>query len=248
MQSTIKHRDLTLTPLPAGTLVVACDSCGAVGAKPDDVLQIPAYYTGRFTARVALMEVLAFGARPVTVVDAISCEMEPTGQEILRGVRDELAAAGVDLDLLTGSTEENFPTKMTGLGITVVGWIPTGPDFCPSRAGDPVYCIGTPQVGGAVTLENNEAIASYADLTALRKLDGLRELVPTGSHGIRWEVENLAAYNGLRFLAEPELSLDLDQSTGPATCLVAVVDPDCQTAVEALPRAKKIGILCSLER
>ena len=243
MQRTIKHRDLTLTPLPAGTLVVACDSCGAVGSKPDDVLQIPAYYTGRFTARVALMEVLAFGAAPVAVVDTISCEMSPTGQEILRGIRDELTVAGIGSDLLTGSTEENFPTKMTALGVTVVGWTSTGPDFCPSHAGDLVYCIGTPQVGGAVTLEGNEAIASYGDLTALRALDGLRELVPTGSHGIRWEVENLAAYNGLRFLAEPGLPLDLDQSTGPATCLAAVVDPSCQAAVEALPRAIKIGVL-----
>ena len=243
MKPAIKHRDLTLTPLPSGTLVVACDSCGAVGDKREDILKIPAYYTGRFTTRVALMEVLAFGAQPVTVVDTVCCEMEPTGREILRGVRDELEAAGIGPEVLNGSTEENFPTTMTALGVTVVGWTPTGPSVPPARSGDLVYCIGSPQVGEAVTLDHNDAIASYADLAALRALDGLRELVPTGSHGIRWEAEQLAAYNGLRFRPQPGLILGLDQSTGPATCLVAVVDPACQQAVEALSRAVRIGYL-----
>ena len=241
----VKHRDLTLTALPCGTLVTACDSCGAVGEKPADVLSVPPYYAGRFTARVALMEVLAFGAQPVTVADTLACEMEPTGQEILRGVRDELAAAGVGPEVLTGSTEENFPTQMTALGITVAGWTPAPIGWTPSRSGDVVYCIGTPQVGAEVVLEDNRAIASYDDLNLLHALDGVREVIPTGSHGIRWEAEQLAAYNRLCFAADDAPGPDLDQSTGPATCVLAAADPACCAAIEAMPRAVRIGVLRS---
>ena len=243
---TAKHRDLSLTTLPQGTLVTACDSCGAVGEKPGDVLRVPARFTGRFTARVALMEVLAFGAEVVTAIDAVACEMEPTGREIIRGIRDELESAGVDPAVLTGSTEENFPTSMTALGMTVVGWKERQegrPLWEPSRPGDRVVCIGLPQVGAEVQLDHNTAMVSYADLRRFRTLPGLREIVPVGSHGICWEAEQLAAYNGLTFVPEPHPELDVHKSAGPATCAIAVLSPEAAAEALTLPRVRQAGYL-----
>lgn len=241
---TVKHRDLSLTALPQGTLVTACDSCGSIGEKPADTLQVSPYYVGRFTTRVPLMEVLAYGAQPVLVIDTLSCELEPTGRMVMHGVQDEMTAAGVAPALLTGSTEENFPTQMTALGVTVVGWMPGGGEWTAARPGDLVYCIGRPQVGAALELEHNTTIASYADLFALRALSGLRELVPTGSHGILWEAENLARYNQLRFIPSGDHGLDLEQSTGPATCLLAITAPEAAPQIESMERASFLGKLC----
>ena len=186
------------------------------------------------------MEVLAFGAQPVTVTNAVSCEMEPTGREIIRGVEDELRSASVDRVTLTGSTEENFPSQMTALGISVVGYLEGEGRWNPSRPGDLVYCVGRPKVGGEIDLANDQEIVSYEDLRALRQLEGLREVIPAGSKGVAYEAGGAAAYNGLRFVPVSS-AIDLDRSAGPATCAVAIVDPSQREAVERLPRAVLIG-------
>ena len=240
---TCKHRDLSLTPLPVGMLVTACDSCGGAGSKPADVLQIPPYYTGRFTARVALMEVLSSGAQPVVVVNAVACEMDPTGREIIRGVREELAAAGISADALTGSTEENFPTAMTALGLTVVGYLPNQPRWQAARPGDLVYCIGKPKVGGEVQLDGDPDLASYDQLRQTLKVSGVREVIPTGSKGIRYEASEAAAGSGLQFWALETPDLDLDHSTGPASCLVILASPEAAADLDRLPNCRQIGTL-----
>lgn len=221
---TIKHRDLTLTSIPGGTLVVACDSCAGAGEKAHDVLRVAPYYAGRFCARVPLMEVLAFGARVAAVNDALCCEMEPTGREILRGVGDELAAAGVEAAVLSGSTEENFPTTTTGLGVTVVGYVEGEARWTAGRPGDFVYCIGLPKMGAQVVLEGDPEIVCYQDIRALRDRAAVGELIPVGSKGIRWEAENAASCYGLHFVPREDCppAVDLEASAGPATCLLAV--------------------------
>jgi selenophosphate synthetase-related protein len=113
-----KIRDLTIVNISdKNAIVVACDSCGSIGMKKGDVLKIPPFYSGKFTARVGIMEVLCTGAEVVTIVDTVSNEMEPTGNEIIRGIKEELKAANINEVVLTGSTEENFPTISTALGV-----------------------------------------------------------------------------------------------------------------------------------
>ncbi|HHY18163.1 MAG TPA: alpha-ribazole-5-phosphate synthase, partial [Firmicutes bacterium] len=54
-----KYRDLTLVSLTEDcVLVIACDSAGGIGPKELDSVKVPGYVLGRFTARVALMELL----------------------------------------------------------------------------------------------------------------------------------------------------------------------------------------------
>jgi hypothetical protein len=55
----LKIRDLTLIKIDSEkTMVIACDSCGSIGMKKYDVLKVPPFFTGKFTTKVALMEVL----------------------------------------------------------------------------------------------------------------------------------------------------------------------------------------------
>ena len=244
---TIRYRDLSLTAIPSGgTLVTACDSCGSIGSKPDDLLQIPAYYSGRFTARVPILEVLSCGAEPIAVVNTVSCEMEPTGREIIRGVQDELRSAGIDPDTLTGSTEENFPSKMTALGITVVGYLSGEPNWQETCPGDLVYCIGKPKVGSEVGLDCDPDLASYDDLKRLKEISGVKEIIPTGSKGIRYEVDWAARKAHLRFHSEETCAINLEISTGPAACLVVIASPSTAPQLESMPRCSRIGVMISL--
>ncbi|MCK4884898.1 hypothetical protein KAS24_02395, partial [Candidatus Bathyarchaeota archaeon] len=103
-------------------IVVGCDSAGGIGPKPLDKIKVSGYTLGRFTARVALMEVLAVGAKPVCLTNTLSVEPDPTGSEILEGIISEVQVARLDRSLvIIGSMEKTVTVEQTGIGITVVG-------------------------------------------------------------------------------------------------------------------------------
>jgi hypothetical protein len=218
----MRHRDLTVLDLPGGDrLLIACDAAGGIGPKPMDAVPVAGYVLGRFTARVALAEVIAAGGKLLAVINNCCVEPEPTGEEILRGILDEAALAGLSPEAVTGSFEKNLPTVQSGLGVTVLGL--AGRSFGQAVAGDLIVAVGRPKVGPEVTLDDPE----LADLPLLLRLAADRsvhDLLPVGSRGIAAEAVVLAASAGLAadFLpAEP--GWDLHKSAGPATsCLVAV--------------------------
>lgn len=221
-------RDLSIIELNSSQrLVVACDSAGAIGAKELDELKCPNYILGRFTARVALLEVLAVGAMPVLISDGLAVEMEPSGREIIRGITDELKTLGIeDKCHLTGSTEENFVTKQSGIGITVIG-LATKDNLRLGKIqpGDEIYCLGLPKLGSQVNLEDPEII----DLHTVRKLSTypeVHEIVPVGSKGILYEAQLLAQSYERKLSLDPNCPLPLTKSAGPATCLIAAVEPE----------------------
>jgi hypothetical protein len=202
--------------LPGGNrLLIACDAAGGIGPKELDAVRVPAYVLGRFTARVALMEVIAAGGRPVALVDTCCVEPEPTGRELLRGALDEAALAGLSHDAVTGSFEKNIPTRQTGLGITALAVAERAPGA--AQPGDLVLAIGLPKVGPAVKLDDPE-IADLPLLIDLSREPLIHDLLPVGSRGIAAEVVDLAATAGLQaeYIA-PEEGWDLAKSAGPAT-------------------------------
>jgi len=59
-------RDLTILRLnDTQTLVISCDSCGGIGEKVNNVIQVSPEITGYYTALVTLAVILAVGARPL---------------------------------------------------------------------------------------------------------------------------------------------------------------------------------------
>ena len=218
------RRDLTLiSGVGDKWLVIACDSCGAVGEKSGDILELPAHYVGKFTVRVALTEVLCSGATPITVINGAANEMKPTAENFIFGIEEELKNAGISNIVLTGSTEENFITNMTSLAVTVIG-IASESDLKFGKAvrGDKLILLGSPSVGSEVYLESK---GFYDEIRHLLTLAEVREIVPVGSKGINYEAENLAAMNGMVFRhhnTKDTAEIDLYKSAGPVTCLIVL--------------------------
>ena len=181
--------DVTLVRGAGEQLVVACDSCAGAGDKPHDHVHVTPYTVGRFTCRVPLLEVLALGAQPFLVVSAIGVEPEPTGAEILRGIRDEMRTAGVPDGSVLISTEKNMPVSQTAAGVTVLAGLPRGfMRYGLGRAGDMVAAVGLPKVGAEVCLDDPE-IADIPTLQLALAFPFLREALPVGSAGIAREAD-----------------------------------------------------------
>lgn len=215
-----KGRDIEAVLLAGNYLVAACDSCSAVGAKELDCVKVPAEVVGRFTTRVALLEVITVGASPQLLTAAIGNEPEPTGAQILQGVRQELAAFGLN-DLSIGiSTEKNFPTRETNLGITVMGWCQNSLRVATTRPGDFLYCLGLPKVGSEIQGPDDPEIVNNTQLRTLLEINTIHDIIPIGSKGIIGEARLLATIIDEDLLLEPALTIDISKSAGPSTCLI----------------------------
>ena len=202
-------------------MVIACDSCGAVGCKEGDVLALPPRYVGKFTTRVALTEIICSGALPITISNGVACEMQPTGEEILAGIHDELKNAGISDIIVTGSTEENFITSMTALAVTVIGIVKeSGLKFASAAKGDKLVLFGRPMVGADVDLESR---GFYKEISRLLSMPLVKEIIPVGSKGVVYEVNSLVNLNGVKHRLY-DLEIDYFKSAGPATCLLILCD------------------------
>jgi len=220
-----KVRDVTLVDLGQGkTMVIACDSCGSVGLKERDVLKVPPFITGKYTTRVALLEVLCTGAEVICLTNTICNEMNPTGQEIIQGIEEELREAGIGKVVLTGSTEENFPTVATGLGITAVGLVETEKLKINNIKSDALLVVfGQPKVGQEVLKSSRDDIVGYSLIKQLLKEPEVYEIIPVGSKGILYEMQELARNNQLTISVNKDLEIDLIKSGGPSTAVIAAV-------------------------
>jgi AIR synthase related protein, N-terminal domain len=244
------HRDVRLFQFTNGqVIVVACDSLGGIGPKPLDKVKVDGYTVGKFTARVALMEVLSVGAKPLCIVDNLCVEPLPTGREILRGVREEAVLAGLDPELaVTGSAEKNFAVEQTGIGITVVGIAKIESlRIGVSQPEDTVVAIGSACMGlEVIKAEQEGKTSNILDLFRLLSIEGVHEIIPVGSEGIKRELYALTKSSGLNFQAQPDSDLHLTKSAGPATVLLASVSPSKLANVEQSFLGKPLRIIGNL--
>lgn len=217
-----KGRDVEVSLLDNDLcLVAACDSCGAVGAKELDQLNVSPSLVGQLTVRVVLLEVLCAGALPKIMTVAVCAEPDPTGKQILDGIHAELAASGLaDLPLAI-STEKNFDTRQTGLGIGITGFC-TIKDLriARSQPGDRVYCLGLPKVGQEVPDSDDLETIDAGRIHMLLKQKDIHDILPVGSRGIRAEATQLAQITNAAFKSSPNPLPDLDKSAGPSTCII----------------------------
>jgi selenophosphate synthetase-related protein len=188
---TSQVRDLTKIGLGNKyALIIAVDSDGGIGPLPADVVKCSDYTLGRFAIRVPLMEIIASGAYPLAAFDMLTLPMQPHGIEVIRGIQAELAEAGLNEDFpLSGSTEDNIPTSMTGVGTLVMGLVKEE-DFRPgsSQLGDQVLCLGLPKSGpeDVVSLEDDDIIR-LSQLKEVTMMEGVNDILPVGSRGVLFE-------------------------------------------------------------
>jgi thiamine monophosphate kinase len=211
-------RDVALIQLDnSDILCTAVDSCGSIGQKPHDVLNVELETVGLFTTRAALLEVLSTGALPVCISVAI-CNEPETAKCILNGVTHALGEYESIPKVI--STEKNMATSMTALGITITGICKKGYlRLGCAKSGDYVFCAGLPLVGQQ-TLAENALMFELHHLTALFANLRVHTLIPVGSHGIEAEARTLAKESKLCLSLFNDTGLDLEKSAGPASCAV----------------------------
>ena len=223
-------RDVTIFEVGNDSvMVVGCDAAGGIGPKPLDKVKVSGYTLGRFTARVALMEVLAVGAMPISLINTLSVEPEPTGFEILEGIKSEVQLARLGHDLvITGSMEKNVPVNQTGIGVTIIGLASKKQlKIGGSKPGDLVVAVGIPSVKKEVLpAEKQRKIADLEDLLKLMSCDFVHEVIPVGSEGILHEANVLARDSRLRVKLLEESEIETRKSAGPATTVVVTISRD----------------------
>ena len=224
-----KFRDLTFVDINEEQLmVVSCDSSGGIGNKEMDIVKTSPEILGYYTTGVALSEILAVGAEPVTIVNTLSVEMDNTGMQIIEGIKKAISPLNLPDDIVvTGSTEENFPICQTGMGITIIGIINKNQWIRPStEKGDLCVIVGIPKVGNEVLEDKGRQILSISTLLELVKGCNVQEIIPVGSKGILFEAKEMARTNNLNLVLDKEIFIDLHKSAGPATCAVVSINKD----------------------
>jgi selenophosphate synthetase-related protein len=242
-------RDVLLVRIDADRLLaVTCDSAGAVGSKPQDEIKASPELVGKLTTRVALMELLSIGADPIAISGTFSAEPKPTGDLLIRGIREEVRNARIGELRIVCSSEKNFKVKQTGIGITAIGLISKSQvKIGRCQGGDEVIAVGEPAVGREVIrAEKKRSIANTLDVLRLRKKPFVHELIPVGSKGILHETNVMAKGSGLVFEASVPGHGSFEKSAGPATVLLLALAPGHFTGVKrvvGLKPAREIGAL-----
>ncbi len=222
-------RDISFYPISRRRLLVfARDAAGGIGAKPDDFEQASPASVGYFCTRVVLFEVLTVNAVPCSISCTLSVEREPTARCLLDGINQQLNEENlINSIALTISSENNFPTLQTSLGVTAAG-LASRRGFSRERIGegDQVVQLGECLVGSDARMDH----PGMVDLRTVRSLmrDRLvHEVIPIGSGGVEGETAQLAA-RGVTVVMEhgPELR----RSGGPATAALVVASPRLDVA------------------
>ncbi len=222
-----RHRDLSIIDLNnKQRLVISCDSAGGIGDKEYDVVKTTPEIIGYYTTNVALMELISYGAKPISLVNNLSVEMDPAGRGIIRGIEKALEPIKFDSEnFITGSTEENIPVTLTGLGITIIGIVDLSTWKEPrSYSGDLLAVVGIPKLGDEVLADEEKTIMNIERTLRLKKLDYINEILPVGSKGIRYELGELAKTNNLNFELKDNIDINIDVTAGPATCVIVSLD------------------------
>jgi selenophosphate synthetase-related protein len=220
--------DVSIMKMPTGhAIVVGSSSLGGIGPKPMDYIKSSGLIVGKFLARVALMDVAATGAFPISVSVTLGVEKEPTGNTIIEGVRKEVKSLGLEPNqVIKENTEENFETTQTGAGITVVG-LANEDELRLGKTvpGDLIVAVGKPKVGDEVIpAEARGEIANLKDVTSLARKSFIHDIVPVGSFGIVHEATMLAYSIGKQLKIHEQTELDVNKSAGPATVVLTTID------------------------
>lgn len=224
-----QYRDLTIIDITdTKRMVIACDSSGGIGNKPHDLVQVEPEIVGFYGAHVPLMELLATGAQPVTLINNLCVEMDTTGERIIKGIRRCLEPLKLNDDLIvTGSTEENVPVTQTGIGVTAIGLIDVDKWRLKTiKPGDIMVLLGLPLVGHEVTRDKGRSSMSMDIMLKLVKQTYIKDILPVGSKGILHEMKVMASTNSLDYSLLNEASLDLYRSGGPSTSVIISIEKD----------------------
>jgi selenophosphate synthetase-related protein len=225
-----RRGDVSILKVPTGhAIIVGSTSSGGVGPKSMDQLKVEGRVLGKFLARVALMDVAATGAFPLLLSATLGVEKEPTGSEILEGMKIESRVLGLESNqVLMENTEDNFETMQTGAGVTVIGFANEDElRLGKTSPGDLIVAIGKPKVGDEVLpAEARGEIADLKNVTLLSQKSFVHDIVPVGTFGIAYEARMMAYAVGRQLKLNEVKGLDMNKSAGPATVVLITMNPE----------------------
>ena len=225
-----RRGDVSILKIPTGhAIVVGSTSSGAVGPKRMDQVRVKGKVLGKFLARVALMDVAATGAFPLLLSATLGVEKEPTGGEILDGIRSEAAVLGLEPNqVLMENTEDNFATVQTGAGLTVVGFANEEElRLGKTQPGDLLIAVGKPNVGDEVLpAEVRGEIADLHSVIQLAQRKFVHDIVPVGTYGVEYEARMMAYAVGRQLRLAEATGIELKKSAGPATVVLVTLNPE----------------------
>lgn len=223
-------RDVSIISLSEKeALVIAADNSGGIGLKEQDLVKTPYDVVSYYGFRVAVMECMAAGGKPISIVLHNFCD-DHAWDLLLAGIEKGLEELGLKGDVsVTGSTESNFTMLQSALGMIVLGKRESTYVDEVSFENRKMAVIGSPLVG-------NEVLEQEKDVIPLPLFHELCELedvviVPVGSKGILYELKNM--------LDEPSIvedslicDVDVNKTAGPATCVLIAFKTDLETFLQ----------------
>ncbi|WP_156289609.1 ATP-binding protein [Oceanobacillus salinisoli] len=195
-------------------LVITSDNSGSVGMREQDTVKVPYKTVSFYSFRVAIMECMASGAKPISVVIQNFCGNE-AWDEIASGVRKGLSELDMENVPITGSTESNFSLSQSAMGLIVIG---KRSILSSMEQNDlqhqNVALIGLPLVGDEVVSQAD----MIAPLSIFKEICGVRGVTvwPVGSKGVLHELERMfPGFDKNRVTSSSKV--DLIKSGGPST-------------------------------
>jgi hypothetical protein len=212
-------RDVSIIPLnEKESLVIAADNSGGIGLKELDLVKTPYEVVSYYGFRVSVMECMAAGGKPISIVIHNFCH-DDAWNSIISGIEKGLEELGLrDTVAITGSTESNFTLLQSAIGLIVIGKRENSyTEEIVSFKNRKLAVIGSPLVGNEV-LELEKDVIPLSLFYELCQLDHVM-IVPIGSKGILYEVRNM--------LDDPSIvadslicDVDVIKTAGPATCIL----------------------------
>ena len=183
-------RDVSIISLnEKEALVIAADNSGGIGLKEQDHVKTSYDVVSYYGFRVAVMECMAAGGKPISIVIHNFCD-DHAWDLLLAGIEKGLEELGLKGAVsVTGSTESNFTMLQSALGMIVLGKRESSYVDEVSFENRKVAVIGSPLVGNEVLEQEKDVIP----LSLFHELCQLEDvvIVPVGSKGILYELKNM---------------------------------------------------------
>ena len=223
-------RDVSIISLnEKEALVIAADNSGGIGLKEQDQVKTAYEVVSYYGFRVAVMECMAAGGKPISIVLHNFCD-DHAWDLLLAGIEKGLEELGLKGAVsVTGSTESNFTMLQSALGMIVLGKRESTYVDEVSFENRKVAVIGSPLVGNEVLEQEKDVIP----LSLFQELCQLEDvvIVPVGSKGVLYELKNM--------LDDPSIvggslicDVDVNKTAGPATCVLIAFKSDLEPVIQ----------------
>ena len=201
-------------------ILTSIDIASGIGILKEDEFFVEVETIAYFTTRVALLDILVTGGRPVSI--AFSTSLSNNYYENVKtGILKALNEWSIEIeDQITGSTEDNFKSKQTSVSIMATG-LSTGDrlNWLQVNKGDNLFIVGKPVVGAEV-LRNSDKIINPETFQNLLEDKSTKNLIPIGSGGALMRIKAIIEKTGLEY--KPFNDQLENKSAGPATAILLV--------------------------